>query len=74
MTDVAVAEPLGVDEHGVPSQSTKIARTARRLPDVSPFVHSVLRVRLKKVTYPVRRVTSQASSFMKPTISTSRLA
>ena len=32
------------------SQSVKIWRTARRFPEVSPLVHSVLRVRLKKVT------------------------
>jgi hypothetical protein len=32
------------------SQSISASRTASRLPDVSPFVHSVLRVRLKKVT------------------------
>ena len=32
------------------SQSVKICRTARRLPEVSPLVHSVLRVRLKNVT------------------------
>src|SRR4029434_1671764 len=30
-------------------QSTRIWTTARRFPDVSPLVHSVLRVRLKKV-------------------------
>ena len=32
------------------SQSMNTSRTASRLPDVSPLVHSVLRVRLKKVT------------------------
>ena len=30
--------------------------TCSRLPDVSPFVQSVLRVRLKNVAKPVRRV------------------
>ena len=37
------------------------------------MVHSVLRDRLKKVTYPVSRVRFSASAFMKPTISTSLL-
>ena len=32
------------------SQSSSIWRTASRLPDVSPFIHSLLRVRLKNVT------------------------
>jgi hypothetical protein len=32
------------------SQSTSRSTTCRRLPDVSPFVQSVLRVRLKNVT------------------------
>ena len=56
------------------SQSVRIWRTARRFPDVSPFVQSVLRVRLKNVAEPVRRVMASASSFMNPTISTSPLA
>src|SRR5690606_29862590 len=56
------------------SQSTRISFTARRLPEVSPLVQSVLRVRLKKVTYPVACVSRHASSFMKPTINTSPLA
>ena len=46
-------------------------RPASLLPEVSPFVHSLLRVRLKKVAKPVRRVSASASSFMKPTIRTS---
>ena len=54
------------------SQSTSSCSTARRLPEVSPLVQRVLRVRLKKVAYPVRRVMSNAASFMKPTMSTSR--
>ena len=49
-------------------------RPASRLPDVSPFIHSLLRVRLKKVAKPVRRVSASASSFMKPTIRTSALS
>src|SRR5687767_6985573 len=48
-------------------------RTSRRLPEVSPFVQSRPRVRLKKVAKPVARVRASASSFMKPTISTSPL-
>ena len=56
------------------SQSIHTFETWSRLPEVSPLVHSVLRVREKKVTKPVRRVTSHASWFMKPTIRTSRVA
>ena len=41
------------------SQSTRMSTTCERLPEVSPFVHSVLRVRLKKVAKPVRRVIGQ---------------
>ena len=37
----------------------QISTTCSLLPDVSPFVHSVLRVRLKKVAKPVRRVSRQ---------------
>src|SRR5262249_31082952 len=53
------------------SQSTRMSMTARRLPDVSPFIQSLLRVRLKNVAKPVLRVRASASSFMKPTIRTS---
>lgn len=56
------------------SQSIRVRTTCSRLPDVSPFVHSAPRVRLKNVAKPVRRVCSQASSFMKPTIRTSRVS
>src|SRR5207253_7239107 len=56
------------------SQSTRISTTACLLPEVSPFIHSVLRVRLKNVAKPVRRVASSATSFMKPTIRTSELS
>jgi hypothetical protein len=51
-----------------------MATTSRRLPEVSPFVQSLLRVRLKKVAKPVFLVIASASSFMKPTISTSALS
>ena len=40
-----------------------ISTTLSRLPEVSPFIQSVLRVRLKKVTKPVARVFASASSF-----------
>jgi hypothetical protein len=53
------------------SQSTSSSVTCSRLPEVSPLVHSALRVRLKNVANPVARVRSNASSFMNPTISTS---
>ena len=56
------------------SQSVSISTTCRRLPEVSPFIQSLLRVRLKKVAKPVRRVSASASSFMKPTIRTSALS
>ena len=56
------------------SQSTRMSTTLSRLPDVSPFIHSVLRVRLKKVAKPVRRVSASATSFMKPTIRTSAVS
>jgi hypothetical protein len=73
VTDVAIAQTLGLMSTVSSSQSISTSRTASRLPDVSPFIHSVLRVRLKNVTYPLARVLSQASSFMKPTMSTSPL-
>ena len=53
------------------SQSTRIRSTCSRLPEVSPFIHSCPRVRLKKVANPVATVRSSASWFMKPTIRTS---
>ena len=56
------------------SQSVSISTTCSRLPDVSPFIHSLLRVRLKKVAKPVSLVSASASSFMKPTIRTSALS
>ncbi len=56
------------------SQSVSRRTTFSRLPEVSPFIQSVLRVRLKNVTNPDSRVRRRASSFMKPTISTSLLA
>ena len=39
---------------------SRISTTSSLLPDVSPFIHSVLRVRLKKVAKPVRRVSASA--------------
>ncbi len=45
--------------------------TLSRLPEVSPFIQSWPRVRLKKVTYPFSSVCSRASRFMNPTIRTS---
>ena len=53
------------------SQSTSAEVTCSRLPEVSPFVHSAARVRLKNVAKPVAIVRSSASWFMKPTIRTS---
>ena len=43
------------------SQSTRIRRTASLLPDVSPFVQSWPRLRLKKVAKPLSRVFWSAS-------------
>ena len=51
VADVAVALAVAFDQHGVLVAVDPAAfATASRLPDVSPLVHSVLRVRLKKVT------------------------
>ena len=47
-----------------PSQSTATERKAKKLPEVSPFVHNRPFERLKKVTFPVSRLTARASSFM----------
>src|SRR4029079_5048165 len=55
------------------SQSVVAETTSSRFPEVSPLVQSWLRVRLKNVTYPARSVCSNASRFMKPSISTSPL-
>ena len=56
VADVAVAEPLHLHQHRVVVAVDEHARRpARRLPDVSPFIHSLLRVRLKKVAKPVLR-------------------
>ena len=52
------------------SQSAATATTCRKFPLVSPFVHRQLRLRLKKVTLPLLKVCSKASSFMKPNINT----
>ena len=41
------------------SQSTRMRSTSRRLPEVSPFIHSLLRVRLKNVAKPVSRVSRE---------------
>ena len=72
VADEAVALTLDPGQHRV-RVAVNRRTTFRRLPDVSPFVQSALRVRLKKVTNPVSRVRCRASSFMKPTISTSLL-
>src|SRR5882672_10836287 len=45
--------------------------TFSRLPDVSPFIQSAFRVRLKNVAKPLSTVRSSAVWFMNPTISTS---
>jgi hypothetical protein len=51
-----------------------MSTTLSRLPDVSPFIQILLRVRLKNVAKPVVRVSASAASFMKPTIRTSAVS
>ena len=52
------------------SQSAIISFTKKKLPEVSPLVHSLFFVLLKNVTFPSALVLESASSFMKPSIST----
>ena len=49
VADVAVAQPLDLDEHRVVVAVHQQVDDLERLPEVSPFVQSVLRVRLKNV-------------------------
>jgi hypothetical protein len=47
-----------------PSQSTSIARTSRKLPELSPLVHRRRLLRLQKVTRLLESVAASASRFM----------
>ncbi len=56
VADEAVAVDRDAEEQGVGVAVGAVETMRRRLPLVSPFIHSLLRVRLKKVTKPVSRV------------------
>ena len=71
MAYVAVAQAGDHDQHRVVVAVDQDAIDFSWLPDVSPFIHNVSRVRLKNVAKPLSTVRSSASWFMKPTISTS---